>query len=405
MAEINDVFIIGAGRSAIGRFNGGFKDLPASRIAATVIRSIMEREDIPFDHIDEVIIGTILSAGQKMGPGRQASIYSGIPDTVPAWAVNMLCGSGMKAVMLGADLIRLGRANVVVTGGMENMSRAPYLIPPEARTGMRMGHFEIRDHILEEGLTDVFNDYHMGITAENIAQRFAISREEQDRFALESQRKAAASMESGRFEQEICSITIPGRKGATVVTCDEHPRPDTTLEQLSKLRPAFDAQGTVTAGNASGVNDGAAIIILASAEYVRKRGLKPFAKVVEYDQAGVDPAFMGMGPVPAIEKTLHRAHSNLQQMELIELNEAFAAQSLGVLRELSKSHGESVESILSRTNVNGGAIALGHPVGASGARIIVTLLYEMIRRSLRTGLASLCIGGGMGTALIIERLE
>lgn len=404
MADVGKVFIVGAKRSAIGRYNGAFRDLPAPEIAAPVIRAALEQTGVSPDTVNEVIVGTVLSAGQKMGPARQASIFAGIPETVPAWAINMLCGSGMKSIMVGADQVRLGRADVVVAAGMENMSRAPYLLPSEIRSGARLGSLEMRDHIMEDGLIDVFNDYHMGVTAENIARKYGITREEQDNFALESQRRTARAVTTGRFKDEICSLNVRNGKGSRVVDRDEHPRADTNAEDLSKLRPVFEEGGTVTAGNASGINDGASVVILASETAVRERNLAPLARIVEYDQAGVDPTVMGLGPVPAIRNTLGKAESTLGDMGLIELNEAFAAQSLGVLRGLAEEHGESLEAISARTNVNGGAIALGHPIGASGNRIVVTLLYEMARRKVDRGLASLCIGGGMGTAMIVERV-
>jgi len=325
----------------------------------------------------------------------------------------MLTAKGQRedretAMRNGADLFMtkpFANADIVAAAGMENMSRAPYLLPARVRSGSALGSMELRDHILEDGLTDVFNDYHMGVTAENIARKHAITREQQDAFAHHSQRKSADAVRAGRFGDEICVVEVPGRMGSVAVTADEHPRPETTMEQLSALKPAFMKEdGTVTAGNASGINDGASAVILASGKAVERLGLKPIARVVAYDQAGVDPAFMGLGPVPAIRRVLERSGLQLSQMDLIELNEAFAAQSLGVVRELAHAHDLTEAQILSRTNVNGGAIALGHPVGASGNRIIVTLLYEMVRRDAKRGLASLCIGGGMGTAVIVERV-
>ncbi len=402
---MSDVYIVGAKRSAIGRYGGFFRDLPAPRLAAPVIAAALRHACVDPSAVDETIVGTILTAGQRMGPARQAAVYAGIPESVPAYAINMLCGSGMKSVMVGADRIRLGTADIVAAAGMENMSRAPYLLPARVRSGSALGSMELRDHILEDGLTDVFNDYHMGVTAENIARKHAITREQQDAFAHHSQRKSAAAVRAGRFGDEICVVEVPGRMGSVAVTADEHPRPETTMEQLSALKPAFMKEdGTVTAGNASGINDGASAVILASGVAVERLGLKPIARVVAYDQAGVDPAFMGLGPVPAIRRVLERSGLQLSQIDLIELNEAFAAQSLGVVRELAHAHDLTEAQILSRTNVNGGAIALGHPVGASGNRIIVTLLYEMVRRDAKRGLASLCIGGGMGTAVIVERV-
>jgi acetyl-CoA C-acetyltransferase len=340
-----------------------------------------------------------------MGPGRQVGIYSGVPVEKPGFTVNMLCGSGMKATMLGAVDIMQKEAEVVLTGGIENMSASPYLLPARARYGLKFGNFEMIDHMILDGLTDVFNNVHMGITAENLAEKYNISREEQDKFAYESQMKAKAAIESGKFKDEIEKVEIETKKGTIIFDTDEHPRFDVTLEKLAKLKPAFKKDGTVTAGNASGINDGGSAILLASEKYIEKKGLKPLARIVAWAQAGVDPMEMGLGPVPATEKVLQKAGMKMEDIELIELNEAFAAQSLAVIKEWSKRFGVSEEWIKERTNVNGGAIALGHPIGTSGNRIIVTLLYEMKKRNLKYGLATLCIGGGMGTAVIIENIQ
>ncbi len=400
---MNRVYIVAARRTAIGAFGGGFKGTPAPRLAAQAIAAVIEDARVEPVSLDEVIVGNVIGNGQGMGPGRQASIYAGVPDSVPAYSINILCGSGMKSIMLAADAIRSGDANLCVAAGMENMSLAPFTVPAAVRWGSKLGALQMEDSLLQDGLTDVFNTCHMGVTAENIAKKHAITREAQDAFAAESQRRAAEARSAGRFADEIVPVEVQERKKTVVVDTDEHIRPDTTVESLASLRPAFDKEGTVTAGNASGINDGAAALLLASEEAVRAHGLTPLAELVGWSQAALDPAWMGLGPVPAIRKVLGKAGLALREIELIELNEAFAAQSLGVLRELAAEHGETVEALLERTNVNGGAIALGHPIGASGARITVTLLHEMARRDSVLGLASLCIGGGMGTALVVKR--
>ena len=401
---MNEVFICGAKRTAIGTYGGAFKNVPAVDLGVAAVTSALTHAGVDPAEVDELGLGVILTAGQGMGPGRQVSIGAGIPAEKPAYAVNMLCGSGMKSIMQSADRIRLGKADVVVAAGMENMSAAPYLAPAATRFGTKMGHLTLQDHMILDGLTDVFNNYHMGVTAENIAGKYSITREEQDRFALTSQQRAGAAIKAGRFVDEITPVPVKIKRDTVDVTTDEHPRPDTTLEQLTGLRPAFTKDGTVTAGNASGINDGASAVVLASEGAVKRLGLTPLARIVSDGQGGVDPAYMGLGPVPAIRSALKTAAMTLSQMELIELNEAFAAQSLGVIRDLAEEHDLTKGEILERCNVNGGGIALGHPVGASGNRIVVTLLYEMARRNLRFGLASLCIGGGMGTAVVVERL-
>jgi acetyl-CoA C-acetyltransferase len=400
---MNDVYICAARRTAIGAFGGAFKDTPATDLGIAAVRSALETAGVSPEQVDELILGIILQAGLGMGPGRQVSIGAGIPAEKPGYAVNMLCGSGMKSIMQGADSIRLGHAEVVVAAGTENMSRAPYLTTGAARFGTRMGHLQLADSMLLDALNDVFNDYHMGVTAENIAQKHGITREEQDAFALESQRRAGAAIAAGRFAEEIAAVGVKKRRETVEVTADEHPRPDTTPEQLAKLKPAFAKDGSVTAGNSSGINDGAAAVVLASEAAVKRLGLTPIARIAGEAQAGVDPAYMGLGPVPAVRRALAAAGRKLSEMDLVELNEAFAAQSIGVVRELAAEHDLGEEEIRERCNVNGGAIALGHPVGASGGRIVVTLLYEMARRKARYGLASLCVGGGMGTALVLER--
>jgi len=389
------VVIASAVRTPIGSFGGTLKDVAAVDLGATVIREALSRAGVPADQVDEVIMGNVLQAGLGQGPARQASIKAGVPAGVPAFTVNKICGSGLKAVSLGIQAILLGDADIIVAGGMENMSAAPYVVP-NARWGARMGAVQMLDSMVNDGLTDAFNDYHMGITAENIAERSGISRVAQVAFAVESQRKAAEAMAAGRFKDEIVPVSIPQRKGEPkIVDTDEYPKPGTSLEALGKLRPAVKKDGTVTAGNASGINDGAAALVLMSEEKAKALGVKPLATVVTYASVGVEPEVMGMGPHPTSQKLLQRSGLSADQIDLWELNEAFAAQSLGVARE--------VKPPMDRVNVNGGAIALGHPIGASGARILVTLLHEMQRRNARYGLASLCIGGGMGTGVIVER--
>jgi len=399
------VYILGAKRTAIGTFLGSLKDVPASQLGAISAKAAIAQSSIPVEDFDETIVGCILTAGQGMGPGRQVSIYAGIPVEKPGYGVNMLCGSGMKAVMVGATDIELGEADVVLAGGIENMSQAPYLLSYKARYGVKSGPLDLQDHMLLDGLTDVFNRIHMGLTAEALVEEFGISREEQDEFAYNSQMKAKAAIQSGRFVDEITPVEIPDKKGVKIFDTDEHPRLDVTMESLAKLRPAFKQNGTVTAGNASGINDGGSALVIASDRYVERKNLKPLARIVAWAQAGVEPIRMGFGPVPATEKVLKKAGLSFQDIELIELNEAFAGQSLAVIKGWEKAFGVSKEWIMQRTNVNGGGIALGHPIGASGNRIIVTLIYEMKKRGLKYGLATLCIGGGMGTAVIIENLE
>jgi acetyl-CoA C-acetyltransferase len=396
------VFIVAARRTAVGTFGGSLKDIPAPRLCARVIGAALAQSGLEAEAVDETIVGNVLSSGLGMGPGRQAALYAGLPKERPAYAVNFLCGSGMKAAMIGAADIRLGEASVVVAAGMENMSRAPYLLGSEVRTGTRFGNRELADSMLVDGLIDVFNDVHMGVTAENVARKHRISREEQDRFALESHRRAAEATAAGRFAEEIVPVEVTRRKETLLFDRDEHVRVDASLEGLQRLKPAFEKEGTVTAGNSSGINDGASALILASETLVRERGLTPLAEILGSAQIGNDPAYMGLAPVPAVKKLLGRLDLHLRDVELIELNEAFAAQSLGVLIELGEHYGLDRSWFLGRTNVNGGAIALGHPIGASGNRIMVTLLYELRRRGLNMGLATLCCGGGMGTAVLLN---
>ena len=391
----NDIAILAATRTAIGSFQGTLSGLPAHALGAALIRGILEKTGIAPAEIDEVVLGQILTAGSGQNPARQAAIAAGLPHAVPALSLNKVCGSGLKAVHLAAQAIALGDADLVLAGGQESMSLAPYVLP-KARTGLRLGHAQLEDSLIRDGLWDAFNDYHMGITAENLAERYGITREQQDAFAADSQRKAAEAIAAGRFQDEITPISIPQRKGDPVLfDTDEQPRAGTTAEALAKLRPAFKKDGTVTAGNASTINDGAAVLLLASAQKAKALGLPVLAWIRGYASAGVDPAVMGIGPVPATQKTLNKAGWRIGDLELIEANEAFAAQALAVNQELGWD--------TARVNVNGGAIALGHPIGASGARILVTLVHELIRRDARKGLATLCIGGGQGVAIAIER--
>ncbi|WP_367256677.1 acetyl-CoA C-acetyltransferase [Pseudomonas sp. stari2] len=392
---MQDVVIVAATRTAIGSFQGSLATVSAVDLGAAVIRQLLEQTGLDGAQVDEVIMGQVLTAGAGQNPARQSAIKAGLPHAVPAMTLNKVCGSGLKALHLGAQAIRCGDADVIIAGGQENMSLANYVMPG-ARTGMRMGHAQIVDTMISDGLWDAFNDYHMGITAENLVEKYEISREQQDAFAAASQQKAAAAIEAGRFVDEITPILIPQRKGDPVAfKVDEQPRGDTTAESLAKLRPAFKKDGSVTAGNASSLNDGAAAVILMSAEKAKALGLPVLAKIAAYANAGVDPAIMGIGPVSATRRCLDKAGWNIGQLDLIEANEAFAAQSLAVAKDLQWD--------LDKVNVNGGAIALGHPIGASGCRVLVTLLHEMIKRDAKKGLATLCIGGGQGVALALER--
>ncbi|MDD3712978.1 MAG: acetyl-CoA C-acetyltransferase [Candidatus Izemoplasmatales bacterium] len=397
------VFIVGAKRSPIGSFLGALKDVHPQDMGSQVLKALLEETKVPVDKVDEVIVGNILSAGLGQGIARQISVKAGIPEAVPAYSLNMLCGSGMKAILNAFMGIQSGLSEIVVAGGVESMSFAPYLVSGKVRSGNKMGNMEMVDHMVYDALTDAFGNMHMGITAENIANKHNLSREEQDKFAYESQVKAIKAVDSGKFKDEIVPIVIKTRKGDIVFDTDEYPNRTTTPEILAKLRPAFVKDGTVTAGNASGINDAASFTIIASEEAVKKYNLPILAEIIGIGQAGVDPNYMGLGPVPAIGNLVKNYNLKLKDMDLIELNEAFAAQSLGVVSELAEEHNMTKEEILSKTNVNGGAIALGHPVGASGNRIVVTLLHEMIKQDKRLGLASLCIGGGMGTAVVIKR--
>ena len=398
------VYIVAAKRTAIGKFLGTLAPLSPVELAIPVIKNILEETPIQPADLDEVIVGNILMAGQKQGIARQAAIKAGIPHNVPAYGLNMICGSGMKSIILACQSIRTGDAHLILAGGTESMSNAGFVIPGSTmRNGQKMGDFKLIDHMVCDGLTDAFGDYHMGITAENIAEKYGISREAQDAFSWQSQQKAIAAIDAGKFKDEIVPVDIVGRKETLRFDTDEYPNRTTSLEKLAQLKPAFKKDGTVTAGNASGLNDGASFVLLASEEAVTKYQLTPLVEIIATGQGGVDPAIMGMGPVPAIAAALQKAQLKLSDMQLIELNEAFAAQSLGVAHQLCADHGISSEWLQEITNVNGGAIALGHPIGASGNRITVSLIHEMCRRKVSLGLASLCIGGGMGTAVLLKR--
>ncbi|MCK2017405.1 acetyl-CoA C-acetyltransferase [Peribacillus frigoritolerans] len=391
---MREVVIVGAARTPVGAFGGSLANVSAVDLGVVAAKEAIKRANISADMIDEVLVGNILSAGLGQNVARQVAIHAGIPETTPAMAINKLCGSGLRTVIMGAQFIALGDADVILAGGIESMSNAPYLLP-NYRFGQKMGNAEAVDSMTYDALTDVFNQYHMGVTAENIAEQWGISREKQDEFALESQMKAEKAQLEGRFEEEIAPVEYKRRGKMILVEQDEHPRHGLTIDQLTKLRPAFKENGTVTAGNASGINDGGAMLILMSKEKADELGLEALATIKSYANAALDPKIMGYGPVPATRKALAKAGLTIDDIELMEVNEAFAAQSLAVLKDL--------ELKPENVNVNGGAIALGHPVGASGARILVTLLYEMKRRDAKTGLATLCIGGGQGTALIVER--
>ncbi|MEE1869288.1 MULTISPECIES: acetyl-CoA C-acetyltransferase [Pseudomonas] len=392
---MQDVVIVAATRTAVGSYQGALAAIPAVDLGAAVIRQLLTQTGIDAELVDEVILGQVLTAGAGQNPARQAAIKAGLPHAVPAMTLNKVCGSGLKALHLATQAIRCGDAEVIIAGGQENMSLANYVMPG-ARTGLRMGHSTLIDSMISDGLWDAFNDYHMGITAENLVEKYGISREEQDAFAAASQQKAAAAIEAQRFVDEITPILIPQRKGDPVAfATDEQPRAGTTAESLSKLKPAFKKDGSVTAGNASSLNDGAAAVMLMSAAKAQQLGLPILARIKAYANAGVDPAIMGIGPVSATRRCLEKAGWALSDLDLIEANEAFAAQALSVGKELGWD--------ASKVNVNGGAIALGHPIGASGCRVLVTLLHEMIKRDASKGLATLCIGGGQGVALAIER--
>ncbi|OIJ12825.1 acetyl-CoA acetyltransferase [Anaerobacillus arseniciselenatis] len=392
---MREVVIVGAARTAIGNFGGALSSLSAVDLGVVTAKEALKRAGVSPDQVDDVLLGNILSTGLGQNPARQVAVNAGIPETTPATTINKVCGSGLRTVSMGAQFIMLGDADCVLAGGMESMSNAPYMMK-NARWGMRMGDSKVVDTMIHDGLTDAFNQYHMGITAENVAEKWEVSRDAQDEFALNSQLKAEAAQKAGKFVDEILPVTIPQRKGdPLIVDKDEYPKSGMTIEKLAKLRPAFKKDGTVTAGNASGINDGAAMLVLMAKEKADELGLKPLATIKSYGNAGLDPKIMGYGPVPASEQALKRANLSIEDIDLVEANEAFAAQAVAV--------GKGLELDDKKVNVNGGAIALGHPIGASGARILVTLLYEMERQNARTGLATLCIGGGQGTSLIVER--
>jgi acetyl-CoA C-acetyltransferase len=391
---MNEVVITAALRTAVGKFNGSLARLAAADLGAHVIKALLAGSEVRADQVSEVIMGQVLTAGVGQNPARQAAIRAGIPDAVPAMTIGKVCGSGLKATHLAAQAIRCGDADIIIAGGQENMSASPHVLPG-SRDGFRMGDAKLIDSMIVDGLWDAFNNYHMGTTAENVARKYGISRRDQDEFAAASQQKAEAAQKAGRFKREIVPIEIASRKSTVVFDADEYIRAGTTVESLAELKPAFGKDGTVTAGNASGINDGAAAVLMMSAQRAAELGITPLARVRAYASAGVDPKIMGMGPVPAARLCLKKAGWRHEELDLMEINEAFAAQAIGVNREM--------EWDTSKINVNGGAIAIGHPIGASGCRILVTLLHEMLRRDAHKGLASLCIGGGMGVALAVER--
>ena len=392
---MTNVVIVDAVRTPIGAFGGALSSLSASHLGALVIKALLERNKLAPEQVDEVILGQVLTAGTGQNPARQASMEAGLPKECPAMTINKVCGSGLKAVHLAAQAIKCGDADVIIAGGQENMSASPHVLP-KSRDGQRMGDWQLRDSMIVDGLWDAFNDYHMGVTAENIAKKYQFSRDDQDAFAAASQQKAEQAQASGAFDAEIVAVQVPQRRGdPIVVDRDEYPKPGTTAEGLAKLRPAFDREGTVTAGNASGINDGAAALLVMSADKAAELGLEPLATISAYSSAGVDPAIMGTGPIPASKKCLEKAGWSVDDLDLIESNEAFAAQSMSVNCDM--------EWDASKVNISGGAIALGHPIGASGARVLVTLLHGMKRTDAKRGLATLCIGGGQGVALAVER--
>jgi acetyl-CoA C-acetyltransferase len=391
---MEEIFIVGAARTPIGKFGGALAKMPASELGALVIRQVLQRSRVQSEQVSEVIMGQVLTAATGQNPARQAAMRAGLPEMIPSMTINKVCGSGLKAAMLGAQAIANGDADIVVAGGQESMSLSPHAMNG-SRDGFRMGDAKLVDTMIVDGLWDVYNQYHMGVTAENVAKEYAVTRADQDQFAVASQHKTEAAQKAGRFRDEIIPVEIASRKGTVVFAEDEYPRHGATLEGLAALKPAFDKSGTVTAGNASGINDGAAAVVLASARKVKELNLKPLGRIKAFASAGVDPKYMGMGPVPASKRCLARAGWEPKDLELMEINEAFAAQAIAVNRQMGWD--------TAKVNVNGGAIALGHPIGASGCRILVTLLHEMQKRDVRRGLASLCIGGGMGVALAVER--
>ncbi|MCL2188004.1 MAG: acetyl-CoA C-acetyltransferase [Defluviitaleaceae bacterium] len=399
------VYIVAAKRTAIGSFLGTIKDLHPSEMGAAVVKNILEESKLAPDSVDEVIVGNILSAGLGQGIARQVSVRGGISHDVPAYAINHVCCSGMKVVMNAANAIQAGQAELILAGGVESMSGAPFILPGKVRGGNKLGDITALDHMVYDALTDAFENYHMGITAENVAEKYKITREAQDTYAIASQQKSIAAVDAGHFKNEIVPLTVRQGRNEVTFDTDEYPNRATGLEKLAALRPAFKKDGTVTAGNASGINDGASFMLIASEDAVKKHNLTPMAEIVGYAQAGIDPAIMGLGPVPAIKKALEVTGLSLNDMDLLELNEAFAAQALGVVQGLADEHSLSPEAIMEKTNVSGGAIGLGHPIGASGNRIMVTLVHGLKRTGKAYGLASLCAGGGMGTAVILKNVN
>jgi acetyl-CoA C-acetyltransferase len=391
---MEDIVIVAAARTAVGKFGGAFNATPAPELGAAVVKSLLEQTKVDGSHISEVIMGQVLTAGSGQNPARQTVIKSGLPEAVPGLTINKVCGSGLKAVMLGAQSIQCGDAEIVIAGGQENMSMSPHVLSG-SRDGFRMGDAKLKDTMITDGLWDAYNNFHMGTTAENLAKKYDISREEQDEFACASQNKAEEAQKNGKFKDEIVPFTIKTRKGDVTVDTDEYPRHGATVESLAGLRPAFDKEGSVTAGNASGINDGAAAVMLMTKSKAQSLGLTPMATIKSYASSGVDPSIMGIGPVPASQACLKKAGWDASELDLMEINEAFAAQAIAVNREMKWD--------TTKINVNGGAIAIGHPIGASGARVLVTLLHEMVKRDAKKGLTSLCIGGGMGVALAVER--
>jgi len=391
--KADDIVIVAAARTPVGSFNGSLASLPAHELGKIVLTAAMERAGLKPEDVNEVILGQVLTAAQGQNPARQASVNAGIPIETPAWGLNQVCGSGLRAVVAGAQQIALGASDIVIAGGQESMSQSVHAA--HLRNGVKMGNLDMIDTMIKDGLWDAFNGYHMGNTAENVAKKWQITRDEQDKFAVASQNKAEAARKAGKFKDEIVPVTIKTRKGETVVDQDEYIREGATLEGVAKLRPAFDKEGTVTAGNASGINDGSAAVVLMTADEAKKRGLKPLARIASWAQAGVDPSIMGSGPIPASRKALEKAGWTAKDLDLVEANEAFAAQACAVNKDLGWD--------TDKVNVNGGAIAIGHPIGASGARVLVTLLHEMQKRDAKKGLTTLCIGGGMGIAMCVER--
>lgn len=393
MANADDIVIVSAGRTPVGSFSGSLASVPAHDLGATVVKGVLERANVSPEDVDEVILGQVLTAGQGQNPARQAAMNAGVPQEATAWVLNQVCGSGLRSVAVGAQQIATGQANIIVAGGQENMSMSPHAA--HLRDGHKMGDYKMVDTMIKDGLWDAFNGYHMGTTAENVAEKWQITRDDQDGFAVASQNKAEAAQKAGKFKDEIIPVTVKNRKGDIVVDEDEYIRHGATLDSVAKLRPAFSKEGTVTAANASGINDGAAAVVLMKAEEAEKRGLKPLARIASFATVGVDPAVMGSGPIPASRKALEKAGWSADDLDLVEANEAFAAQACAVNKDMGWD--------LDKVNVNGGAIAIGHPIGASGARVLVTLLHEMQKRDASKGLATLCIGGGMGVAMCVER--